>query len=267
MKKILYRAAVLVLTLTLLGSGGYLIWKQIDYSKGAADYAEAVKQAAVPPLRPVPLPAPGEPDPPPDPNPGLLAEADLEALRETNSDVVAWIAIPGTTVSYPVVQCGNNQYYLNHTWQKQRSAVGAIFMEYTCPSDFSGFNITLYGHRMNNDSMFGILHSYREEDFWREHPTVYLATDSGVRAYDVYAAFEVSVRDIIYRLDVEENGWQQDFIDFGLAHSVLDAGVTPSPDGQILTLSTCTGRSHNTRWVVQAVLQEEETPPPAESAG
>ena len=171
--KNLRRLAVLLLALILLGSGGYLLWKQLDYQAGAADYAEAAETAAVPQLRAVPVPEQGEPAEP-DPNPGLLAEVDLDSLRAVNEDLQAWITIPDTLLSYPVVQCGDNQYYLNHTWQDKRSSVGAIFLECKCAPDFSDFNTIVYGHRMNNESMFGILHSYQEEEFWRTHPTVYV---------------------------------------------------------------------------------------------
>ena len=255
MKKKYDRLVFVLLALALLVSGTYLVWKNVDYQKGAADYAEATELAAIPQLKAVPVP---ELDDPVllDPNLPLLVNVDLDSLLAVNSDVLAWIAIPNTILSYPVVQCGDNQYYLNRTWQDKRSSVGAIFMECKCSPDFSDFNTIIYGHRMNNESMFGVLHGYQDKDFWREHPTVYVTTDDGVRVYDIYAAFEVEIQEIVYRLDVEETGQEQKFIDFGLEHSVIDTGLLPTPDGQVLTLSTCTGRGHATRWVVQAVLRE-----------
>lgn len=165
--------------------------------------------------------------------------------------------IPETELSYPILQGEDNRYYLNHTWLGERSTVGAIFMECQCAPDFSDFNTIIYGHRMNNESMFGILKSYENLDFWREHPAVYLVTDSGVNIYDVFAAHEVGIREIVYRLDVEENDLQQEFIDFCLDRSEIDTGVVPDREDQVLTLSTCTGRGHATRWIVQAVLREQ----------
>lgn len=254
-KNKVYRLAVLLLVLILIGSSGYLLWKHLDYQKGAADYAEAAETAAVPQLKPVPLPEQDKPAQK-DPNLDLLAEVDLDSLREINEDVLGWIVIPDTVLSYPLVQCGDNQYYLNRTWQDKRSAVGAIFMECECASDFSDFNTIIYGHRMNNESMFGVLHGYKDLSFWREHPTVYVVTDGIVRVYDVYAALEPGVQEIVYRLKITDREEKQKLIDFGLEHSVIDTGIVPDPEGQILTLSTCTGRGHATRWVVQAVLRE-----------
>ena len=65
---------------------------------------------------------------------------DLPALQQVNSDVIGWIAIPGTEISYPLVQGTDNDYYLTHTWNQNSSAVGAIFMDCRCSADFSGFN-------------------------------------------------------------------------------------------------------------------------------
>ena len=256
MKKNFYRLFVCLLALVLLSSGGYLLWKNADYQRGAEDYAQAAEEAEVPPLDPVPLPAPDEPAPQ-DPNPGLLENVDLDNLRAVNEDVLGWIVIPDTLLSYPIVQCGDNQYYLNRTWQGKRSSVGAIFMECQCSPDFSDFNTIIYGHRMNNESMFGTLRSYENIDFWREHPSVYVVTDDSIRVYDICSAFEVGIQEIVYRLDIEESALQQELIDFSLEHSVIDTGVVPTPDGQMLTLSTCTGHGHSSRWVVQAVLRKE----------
>ena len=256
MKKNFYRLFVCLLALVLLSSSGYLLWKNADYQRGAEDYAQAAEEAEVPPLDPVPLPAPDEPAPQ-DPNPGLLENVDLDNLRVVNEDVLGWIVIPDTVLSYPIVQCGDNQYYLNRTWQGKRSSVGAIFMECQCSPDFSDFNTIIYGHRMNNESMFGTLRSYENIDFWREHPSVYVVTDDSIRVYDICSAFEVGIQEIVYRLDIEESALQQELINFSLEHSVIDTGVVPTPDGQMLTLSTCTGHGHSSRWVVQAVLRKE----------
>lgn len=261
-----------VLALVLLGCGGYLLWKNLDYGKGEQDYQLALKTAGVPQwLQPVertesgPLPASAAPaaDAPQeaaDPYAQALTNADLTALREINGDVIAWLAIPGTRLSYPVLQGEDNRYYLNHTWLKQRSSVGSIFMECQCASDFSNFNTILYGHRMNNTSMFGILKRYQDQGFFQSHPCVYVTTDSGVQTYNIFAAYEVGTSEIVYRLNVEDYGLEQELIDFCLEHSQVDTGVIPTTDDQILTLSTCTGQGHETRWVVQAVLQRSDKP-------
>ena len=269
MKKNLYRLAVVLLTLTLLGIGGYLLWKELDYRRGAEDYAAAADVAGLDQSR---EDARDEVvQAPEDPFAAALAGTDLDALKELNPDVLGWIAIPDTELSYPLLQGEDNNWYLNHTWMGERSAVGAIFLECQCAPDFSGFNTIIYGHRMNNHSMFGTLREYKQQDFWSQHPAVYIVDSASVRRYEIFAAGEASVREVVYRLDIECSGLQQEFIDYCLEQSVIDTGVVPTAEDQVITLSTCTGRGYATRWVVQAVLREEfplsPSAPSAEGGG
>ena len=171
--------------------------------------------------------------------------------------MVGWISIPGTALSYPFLFSGDNQYYLNHTWSGQRSSAGAVFLEQACSPELTGFNTILYGHRMNNDTMFGSLGFYDDLEFWRAHPSVYLTTDAGVYRYDIFAAAQVGVRDITYALYVDDPELRRQVIAFALEHSAISTGVVPTEDDQLLTLSTCTGPGASPhRWVVQARLAQ-----------
>ena len=256
MRKNVRRVLAAVLLAVLAVSGGYIAWKSLDYQKGGEDYAEAVEVAGLelpeelPPARTQDAPQTGEEKGEPaaeqDPWAAALAQVDLDALRQVNGDVVGWIAIPGTVLSYPVVQTGDN------------SSVGAIFLEHTAEADLSGFHTLIYGHRMRNGTMFGSLRDYRSADYWREHPSVYVTMGGQVLIYDIFAAYEVGIREIVYRLDIEEAGLQEELIRYGLDHSVIDTGLVPTAEDRILTLSTCTGSGHATRWVVQAVLRAAE---------
>ena len=155
-------------------------------------------------------------------------------------------------------QRADNDYYLNHTWKNERNSVGAIFMECKVQGDMSDFNTIVYGHRMRNLSMFGSLRYYNDLEYLKEHPSVYVAVDGAVYRYDIYAAYEVGLQTITYRLDVDTPEEKEECIRFGLESSVIDTGVVPTAEDKILTLSTCTGRGHATRWVVQAVCRGEE---------
>lgn len=203
-----------------------------------------------------------------DPWAAALAQTDLAALQAVNEDVLGWIAIPETELSYPLLQGEDNQYYLKRDWKGRPDAAGSIFLECMCAGDFSGFNTIIYGHNMRNGSMFGSLRNYKSPDYWQAHPAIYILDGGGVRRYDIFAAHEVGVREIVYRLSFSEREDRQDFIDFCLERSVLDTGIVPEPEDQVITLSTCTGRGYETRWVVQGVwtdaLTPEEPPEPLE---
>ncbi len=256
MNKKCYRVLALVLAVILVGSAGYLIWKNLDYQRGGQENDAAAAIAAVPSLPEVPPAEEAEVREIPEELLDILADVDLGALREINSEVVGWIAIPGTEISYPVLQGEDNSYYLNHTWNRVQSAVGSVFLECRCAPDLTDFNTILYGHRMKNGTMFGRLRDYNKEDFWRKHPVVYLVTGENVYVYDIYAAFEAGVTEIIYRLDLTDEVEKRKMIAFALSRSAIDTGITPTAEDQVVTLSTCTGRGHATRWVVQGVLRD-----------
>lgn len=255
MKKKWRQALIAVLALVLLVSGGYLIYKMIDYQKGASDYESAVRVVEFPKLPESPPPAEEDPEEA-DPYAEALADMDLAALGALNDEVVGWIMIPGTGISYPLLSAEDNSYYLTHTWTGDRSSVGSIFLDAQSAADMSGFNTIIYGHRMRNGSMFGELKYYNTNSYWEEHPVVYIVNDSGVSRYRIFAAFEPSVRSIVYHLDLSETEDREEFIRFALERSVISTGVTPEAEDQFITLSTCTGRGYTTRWVVQAVLEK-----------
>lgn len=288
MKRKLRRGLMVLLALIFVGSLGMVIYRTMEYKEGEEIYAEAAELVQLPDLSDLPDPVleeteeTEETDAPVyvDPYADALRNMDFAALREVNSDVLGWILIPNTVISYPLVQGDDNQYYLKHTWKKWTSAVGAIFLEYQNSPDFSDFNTIIYGHRMNNGSMFASLKNYKKQSYWAAHPYVYITDDNGSHKYEIFAAYEVSTAGTTYQIGFSGDASKQAFLDYCLGQSVIDTGITPTVHDKILTLSTCTGNGHATRWVVQARLKgvapsdsaaeaagsQEETTPPEESA-
>lgn len=283
------RVLTAVLTLALLGSLAGMGYRQLQYREGEKVYQEAEELVQLPDLETietVPVeekpveqqPAASEStaaeEPAPvyiDPYAQALADMDFVALREQNTDVLGWIVIPNTKVSYPLVQGEDNDYYLNHTWRKTRSVVGAIFMEQQSSADLTDFNTIIYGHRMNNRSMFARLLDYKKQSYWQDHPRLYITDDSGTHTYEIFAAYEAAVGSTPYCIRFSNDTKKQTFINYGLEHSVIETGVVPEVTDRIVTLSTCTGNGHATRWVVQGVervetVEEAEELPPAEEA-
>lgn len=181
-------------------------------------------------------------------------DVDLGALRAVNGDVVGWITVPDTSLSYPLLQGEDNEYYLNRSWQGVYSLGGSVFMEHRCPADFSGFSTIVYGHRMSRDTMFNSLCCYSEPEYLAAHPDVYVITEDCVRIYRIFAACEAAVSAPVYWLVGDEREYRQDIIDFCMVNSAVKTGLWPTPEGRILILSTCTGiNADDYRWVVAAM--------------
>lgn len=262
MKKKLRKALMALLVLILAGSGAVIVRNQIDDRVGDQAYETAARIAGLTQTRDDrPAASPSGPDAPEEGEEDrltVLAGVDLAALREVNPEVIGWIEIPDTGISYPLLQGGDNQYYLKHTWEGDSSSVGAIFLESTNSPDLSDFNTIIYGHKLRSGAMFAPLRFYDDDGgYWKTHPSIYLVDDNGLHRYDIFAAHAVGIREIVYRLDLETPERQEEFIRFCLERSVVDTGIVPEAGGKIVTLSTCTGNGYSKRWVVQAVLVEE----------
>ena len=186
-----------------------------------------------------------------------LVWLDLGALRAVNKDVVGWISIPGTIVSYPLMQGKDNQSYLRRNWKKESVTSGSIFIEAECSRDLTDFHTIIYGHRMRNETMFGVLKYYSGSDYWREHPSVYIVLDDTIYRYDIFSVHQAALDSIVYRLDIEEKQLEEELVQFCMDCSVLSTGLVPESGERILTLSTCTGDGYTKRWVVHGVLARE----------
>jgi len=250
----------------LLRQNGYYRQTQEDQERArAAAGLSQPEQTQLPevqlPLDPLP-PEPEQPEQRPlEEQAAFLWDVDLAGLRQTNPDVQGWISIPGTQLDYPFLQGEDNQYYLKHTWQGKRNAAGSVFLECTAQSDFSDFNTIVYAHNMKNGSMFGSLRQYRTQSHYEANPYIYIIDDSGLRRYEIFAAFEAEVRGYTYRLDVNTPEKKQAFLDYSAQRSVIETEIVPTVEDSVITLSTCTGNGYDHRWVVQGVLTGTFTAP------
>ena len=184
----------------------------------------------------------------------LLEQINIDKLKEVNQDVTGWIVIPNTQIAYPLMGGTGNSYYLDHTWKREVNSGGAIFIEEKNSLDLQNHNTIIYGHRMRNGSMFGSLKEYQKQEYWEEHPEIYIRVDERCLRYEIFAAYEASVSGLTYQVGFEDEESKQKFLEDCTKRSVISTGIVPQNEDRILTLSTCTGRGYSTRWVVQARL-------------
>lgn len=92
-------------------------------------------------------------------------------LLAVNPDVCAWITLDGTKIDYPVLQGETNLTYLNHDVYGDFALAGSIYLDTRNSRDFTDSYSLLYGHHMENSSMFGDLDRYKEKAFFAENST------------------------------------------------------------------------------------------------
>lgn len=205
----------------LLGAAGLVIagvgiaGKQLAYGRARSEYA-ALRDRVQPETT-------AEPE-------AERAEVDLALLKEANPDFVGWIEIPGTGISYPVVQGSDNARYLHTTFSGAYNAAGSIFLDHRSSPDFQDANTVIFGHNMLDGSMFSQLTSYQDEEFLRSHSRILLYTDAGVLEYEIFRAEKVLEDDAIYQI-----------VGGGVEDQMAAYLNGTQTDGErFLTLSTCT---------------------------
>jgi len=174
-----------------------------------------------------------------------------------NSDLVGWISIPGTRIDYPVMQTKDNpNFYLKHAFDKSYSSYGVPYMQENCDIGISD-NLVLYGHHMNNGSMFSDLCKYESEDFYREHKTIRFDTLTQQGEYEIVAVFKtVAYSSEGFRYYDFVNAENEDefnaYIEKCKELALYETGVNAEYGDRLITLSTCEYSAQNGRLVVVA---------------
>lgn len=166
---------------------------------------------------------------------------NFDELKRQNSDTVGWIKVEGTKVNYSVVQAGNNDYYLEHDFYKNKSSAGWIFADWR--SDMTNFkrNTIIYGHNMNNKTMFGSIPSTLRSAYWQNNSNNHYVKLSTPTANTVWKIFSIYVTEpkVDYLRTIFTDEEYKNFIKTIQGKSEFNFNTDVSIDDYIITLSTC----------------------------
>ena len=190
-----------------------------------------------------------------DNEPTMKNPIDFDGLKQINSDIIAWISVGAIDISYPVAQGEDNDYYLHHTFEDQENIAGCIFMDYECDKNFTDSHTIIYGHNMRNESMFGKLKKFKDEDVFNSDAFFWIYTPEKIYRYEIFACQEVGATSATYQHQFDDKEKFQEYIDTTFAESILIRDIEVTSEDKIVTLSTCTGNAA-TRFVVQGKLLE-----------
>lgn len=183
---------------------------------------------------------------------------EYAAAYQLNPHMVGWITIDGTNINYPVVQTPESpDYYLRRDFYGKRDNHGCVYAEEYCDINKPSDNITLYGHRMRDGTMFAALSNYENKDFWQSYPLIRFDTLFEHHTYQIAYVFitESSVGEgFQYHAyaDFSDHSDLQEFINQCNALTLYDTNVEIVHGDKLLTLSTCDYSMENGRLVVVA---------------
>ena len=183
---------------------------------------------------------------------------NLENIAKINSDVVGWIKIENTNIDYPVMQ--NGDYYLHRNIYKNYSSHGTPYLAEYCNIQYSD-NLIIYGHHMNDNSMFAQLDNYKKHSFYENHKYIkfysYYNGKTIEKTYEVAIAFKTVVySDKGFKYynytnfsDVQE---LNEFVEKCRKLEFYNTGIDINYGDKLITLSTCEYSQKNGRIVVVA---------------
>lgn len=189
---------------------------------------------------------------------------DFASLQERCGDIYAWLDIPGTDITYPVVQSQTDDtFYLEHSIDGEEDKNGSLFTEHTYNSrTFSDPVTIIYGHNMRSGAMFGYLQEqFSDPEWFASHEEIIVYQPQRELHYRVFAAVPYGTKHILYQYRCFRNpAALTEFLDviyhtrkFGTNYR---EDCTVTQDDRILILSTCLPRSADGRYLVLAVLEE-----------
>ena len=189
----------------------------------------------------------------------------VKSLQQENPDIVGWIEIENTKINYPVLQGTDNEYYLNHNYKKQKTQKGSIFLNKDYNWDIPSSNLQIYGHNMKNGEMFQGLLKYKNESYYKQHPTIRFTTAKEDAIYEIISVFpsrvyyqtEKNVFRYYYFIHAETKEEYDNFVGNAKKASLYEIDKTAEYGDQLMTLSTCSYHTEDGRFVVIARKADE----------
>ena len=219
-----------------------------SYMQGQMKYSDAAKESGL--------------DTDDIPNTDLAeVKVDWDALLAENPDTVAWLYVPNTKINYPVVRGEDNEYYLTHSFDGDEGWLanyGTVFLDYRNNPDWSDASYFIYGHHMNDGSMFSDLVGLTDQKRFDECRTLYLLTPKGNFKLRSFAMLHIETEADIVQVSYQTPADMQAYVQDKINQSVVDLGTIPAAADitKTFALFTCDNISLDGRYILFAYIEE-----------
>ena len=178
-------------------------------------------------------------------------DINFAVVQANGSSATSWIYLPDTGIDYPMVQGPDNDTYLDMDAYGNPSKAGAIFINYANSKELTDAKTIVFGHNMNDGSMFTPLHNYKNEEFGNTHTDAYVyMVDGSCRHYKLlYYLFTEPLDEAVYVVN------KQEVPEVAAAKLAEEADIVyrQASGGTLLCLSTCTFHDYRTVVVFEYV--------------
>ena len=120
-------------------------------------------------------------------------------------------------------------------------------------------NMIMYGHNMKNGTMFTSLMNYKNQEYFKQHPTIRFTTTTSDDIYEIISAFESKIysdsEDVFKYYNFINADNEKEFNDYITnikRLSLYNIEKTAKYGDELITLSTCAYHAKDGRFVVVA---------------
>lgn len=185
----------------------------------------------------------------------------VKELKEENQDIIGWLEIENTNISYPVLQGEDNSFYMTHNYKKEYSKDGSLFLDKDYDWKLPSTNLLVYGHNnIGSDEMFAGLMNYKEKSYYNDHKIIRFTTDAEDAEYEIISVFlsrvyyksEKDVFRYYYFINANNEEEFNKYIENSKKESLYNIEATATYGDQLMTLSTCSYHTENGRLAIVA---------------
>lgn len=173
-----------------------------------------------------------------------VIKIDFNSLKAINPDTIAYLKVNNTSIEYIVVKGKDNDYYLNHNFEKDYNIAGWIFADYKNKFDETDNHLIIYGHNTKDGSMFGTLNNILNKEWYenQDNHIITLITENGTYYYEVFSTYSTQPTIDYLQTEFKNSEEYNLFINKLKEKSEYNYNKELSKDDKILTLSSCLGR-------------------------
>ena len=200
--------------------------------------------------------------------PNVLFPATIQLkyakLYGENQDFVGYLSAEGIGLNLPVVQTTNDETYLNKNFYGSTTKYGCPFVTHLNNISYNhlDMNTVIFGHHMNNGTIFGALDKYKTLAGYKSAPVITFNTLYKDYQWKVIGAFITNGYPKgdngyifpYYFTNLSSTSKMSAYLSELAQRSLYDTGVDVLPTDKLLTLSTCAHEFDDARFVVVARL-------------
>ncbi|MCR5088159.1 MAG: class B sortase, partial [Oscillospiraceae bacterium] len=184
-------------------------------------------------------------------------------LRFYNPDIYAWLFIPGTDISLPLLQhSSDDSFYLSHAPDGSESSSGSLYTEARWSDLMFEKPVSIIYGRRTADRLGTLQRYYSENDSLDRYSDLYVFTPDERLHYRVFCASEFSSIYIpqYYRGFSDQKNISSFISDVLSYHTMIRQavdGYVADSDNRILVLVTGLSQKEDKRFLVLAELVDE----------